>query len=176
MNAPSWKESLLLQTPARFVLGGVMLLASYMKLFDRVWAGNDPTLSFAEAIKGYHLLDIERHHHIIELAAYAIPWTELLVGFMLVLGFWTRPAAFVSLVMLAGFTVANTFVVLEGTNTSCACFGSLEWPCGDSITWCQIVRNSLFMVMAGYLAWRGAGLLALEAPGSGTKSGPAASA
>ena len=148
MSTPTWKESLLLQAPARLILGGVMLLAAYMKLFDRVWAGNDPTLGFAESIKGYHLLDVERHHHVIELAAYAIPWTEVRVGVLLVAGFWTRPAAFVSLVMLAGFTLANTLVVIEGTNTSCACFGDLEWPCGDSITWCQIVRNAVFLTIA----------------------------
>ena len=49
MSAGRWVESVLVQTPARVVLGGAFLLAAYMKLFDRVWAGNDPTLTFAEA-------------------------------------------------------------------------------------------------------------------------------
>ncbi len=173
MTATGWKESLLVQALARLILGGALLIAAYMKLFDRVWAGNDPTLAFAEAIKGYHLLDADKHHHVIELAAYAIPWTELLVGLLLVVGFWTRPAAFVAFVMLVGFTVANAMVVISGENTSCACFGDLEWPCGDTISWCQIARNAVFLATAGYLAVRGAGRLALEVPGSGTKSGPA---
>lgn len=172
MSAARWAESILLQAPARLVLGGVFLLASYMKLFDRVWAGNDPTLTFAEAIKGYHILNVETHHHAIVTAAYVIPWVELIAGLLLIVGLWARPSALVLLLMLAGFSVANAMVVIEGTNTSCACFGDrLNWPCGDTITWCQVWRNVVLMVLAAYLAWRGAGLVALEAPQPARRAG-----
>lgn len=171
MSAARWGESILIQTPVRLVVGGLFCLAAYMKLFDRVWAGNDPTLTFAEAIKGYHILDPVMHHHAIVTAAYVLPWVELLAGLLLVIGIWARPAALVSLVLLAGFTAANASVVLRpDVSASCACFGSIEWPCGNSITWCQVGRNAVLMLMSAYILWRGAGLVALEAPGSGTRA------
>ncbi len=175
MSAPGWKESLLAQAPCRLIVGGAFTLAAYMKLFHRTWEeGRDPTFAFAEAIKAYDILDPVVHHHALVTAAYVVPWMELIVGVLLLVGFWTRPAALVSVVMLVGFTAINASVIYRGMDVTCSCFGDLEWPCTGGVGWCHVVRNAGLLVMAAYVLWRGAGLLALEAPGSGTKAGPVA--
>src|SRR5690606_29482028 len=86
-------ESILLQLPARLVLGAAFLLAAWMKLFHATWAGADPTFAFAESIKAYKILDPERHAHAIVTGAYVMPWAELLAGLLVLIGLWTRPAA-----------------------------------------------------------------------------------
>ncbi|HCT46673.1 MAG TPA: hypothetical protein DF699_15820, partial [Phycisphaerales bacterium] len=81
----SMTESILLQLPLRVALGGLFMYAAYNKI---------PAIqSFAEAIKGFGVLDSETHPELIIIAAFVIPWFELLAGLMLVLGLRARSAA-----------------------------------------------------------------------------------
>ena len=167
MRAPGWVESVLLLLPMRVVLGGAFLLAGWMKLFHGTWAGKDPTFAFAESIKAYKILDPTVHAHAIVTGAYVMPWAELIAGALVLLGVWTRSAGVVVAVLLGMFTAANLSVVLRpDVSASCACFGSIDWPCGSgAVGWCQVLRNAAMLVMALYLVVRGGGLAAFEREG-----------
>jgi len=165
-----WVESIVVLVPVRLVLGGAFVVAAWMKLFDRVWQVNpvtgfhrDPTFAFAESIAAYKILDPARHEHAIAMAAYMLPWGELVGGVLLVIGLWTRSAALLIGTLLVMFTAANLSVIFRpDVSASCACFGSLEWPCGGSVTWCQVVRNVVLLTMAGYVLWRGGGAVGFD--------------
>ena len=165
MNALRWTESLLLSLPLRLFLGGLFVFAAAMKLYVTTESVADPVWNFAESVRAYRLIPMPQGEPVIVVLAHVIPWSELLAGLMLLLGVWTRPAALLVLVQLAVFAGANAWVVLKGIPASCSCFGDLGWPCGSSVTWCQVLRNLVLMVPAAVLLWRGSGLAALVADG-----------
>lgn len=156
-----WGESALLLLP-RVALGGVMLLAGYMKLFHTTESIGDPVWNFADTIKAYDILPPGGNADaLIVFAAYALPWSELLLGLGLVLGFWSRAAGWLSALMLAAFTVINISVIARGMDLACSCFGELEWPCSGGIGWCHVGRNAVLLLVAGLIAWRGDGRVAV---------------
>lgn len=135
----------------RVALGGLFILAGVLKLQN--------PLHFKQAIAAFKVPTPE---HLTLLATYSIPWTELVAGTLLVLGWWARPAAGLIGVMLLGFIGAMASVLWRGIDTHCSCFGKLEFPCGSSVGWCQIVRNSVLLLLAAVVVVRGAGSLALQ--------------
>ncbi len=147
-------ESVLLQLPLRVGLGGLFCLAAFKKL-------QDPQ-SFAEAIKGFKVLDANEFGHLIITGAFTIPWIELVAGVLLVLGFWTRASALTLGLALVGFIAALISVITRGLNASCSCFGDLNLVCGHEIGWCQVIRNLVLLVPAWYLVWRQGGLLSID--------------
>lgn len=151
-----WAESLLLQAPVRLGLGGLMGYAAYNKL--------GAVQSFAEAIKGFRIIDADTHGALIVVAAFTIPWVEMLAGALLVLGLWTRAAAWTIALLLLGFIAALVRVILDpGVDADCSCFGDLTVLCDPGVGWCQVVRNLVLLIPAAYLIWRRAGTLSLDA-------------
>lgn len=136
---------------SRVILGGLFILAGVLKLQN--------PLHFKQAILAFKITTPE---HLTTLATFALPWTELLAGVLLVIGWWARPAAGVLALMLAAFISAMASVMLRGIDTHCSCFGKLEFPCGSSVGWCQIIRNSALLLLAAVVLARGAGSLAIE--------------
>jgi uncharacterized membrane protein YphA (DoxX/SURF4 family) len=147
-------ESVLLQLPLRVVVGGLFCLAAFKKL-------QDPQ-SFAEAIKGFKVLDHAEHAHLIVSAAFTIPWVEMLAGVFLILGLWTRASAAAVGLALLMFIAGLLSVLIRGLETSCSCFGDLSLVCPPEVGWCQVIRNLVLLLPAGYLLWRGGGLFALD--------------
>ncbi|GJQ28494.1 MAG: hypothetical protein HBSAPP03_03780 [Phycisphaerae bacterium] len=136
---------------ARVVLGGLFIFAGVLKLMN--------PLHFKQAIMAFKM---GMPDHLTVLATFTFPWTEIIAGALLVLGWWARPAAGVIAAMLFAFITAMASVMLRGIDTHCSCFGKLEFPCGSSVGWCQIVRNSVLLVLVGIVLGRGAGSLALQ--------------
>lgn len=148
-------ESVALQLPLRLGLGGLFCLAAFKKL-------QDPQ-SFAEAIKGFRVVDHAELGHLIVSAAFVLPWVELVAGVLLILGLWTRAAALTVALALGAFIAGLLSVIVRGLDANCSCFGDLSLFCGSEVGWCQVVRNLVMLVPAGYLVWRGGGLAALDA-------------
>jgi len=154
MSAKRWIESVLLQFPLRVGLGGVFCLAAWTKMGD--------LQSFAEAIKGFKILDARTHEHLIITAAFTMPWVEMIAGAMLILGLWTRASATVIALMLIMFMGALLHVIFNDVPADCSCFGDLSLVCPATVGWCQVIRDVVLLVPAGYLMWRGGGNLALD--------------
>lgn len=147
-------ESIVLQLALRIALGGLFCFAAFMKL-------SDPQ-SFAEAIKGFKVLDVTQFEPFMVTGAFVIPWVEMIAGVMLILGFWTRAAAATLGLALLGFIGLLISVIVRDIDASCSCFGKLNFGCPDTVGRCQVLRNSVMLIPAAYLVWRQRGLLALD--------------
>ena len=80
------------------------------------------------------------------VAVVAVPWAELVIGALMIVGLWTPWPAIGAAVMLAAFSVLLIVHLRNGDRPPCACFG--EWsaaPIGRS----HLVRNAVFLLLAG---------------------------
>jgi len=96
---------------ARLVLGGVLFAAGGLKVFK-------PTES-ANAVAAYKLMPTELAH----LIGYALPWLEVAIGLLLILGIMVRPAAILSGLIMVVFIGAIASVWARGMLIDCGCFG-----------------------------------------------------
>ncbi len=88
---------------ARLIVGGVLLVAGLAKI------RSGPT-RFLQAIVGYDLLP----RPLAALMASALPWLEVLVGGLLLLGWWTPLAALLGAGLLLVFAGAVAISLLRG--------------------------------------------------------------
>jgi uncharacterized membrane protein YphA (DoxX/SURF4 family) len=96
---------------ARLVLGGVLLAAGGLKVFK-------PTES-ANAVAAYKILPTNMAH----LAGYALPWLEVAIALLLIIGIMVRPAAIISGLIMVVFIGAIASVWARGMLIDCGCFG-----------------------------------------------------
>ena len=101
---------------ARLGIGGLLLAAGFLKIGDG-WA-------FAEAVANYRLLPAAGN----QLAAVTLPWCELAVGALLMLGLWERAAVLAAAALFGGFLLATGAALLRGLDGSCGCWGSVQVP------------------------------------------------
>lgn len=127
------------------------------------WKKINDVQSFAEAIKGFKVVNIETHEHLIVIGAYTMPWVEMIAGVLLILGLWTRAATATIGLMLVFFMAALIHVILDDSiSADCSCFGDMNLVCGSAVGWCQVIRDLVMLVPVGYLLWRGGGIVALD--------------
>jgi len=96
---------------ARLVLGGVLLVAGGLKALK-------PSES-ASAVAAYKILPTQIAH----LAGYALPWLEIAVGILLIIGLSARFAAVVGALVMVLFVIAIISVWARGLLINCGCFG-----------------------------------------------------
>ena len=139
--------------PLRLALGGLFVFAGVNKLMD--------PRGFAWSVNAFQLLP-EHADHMVKLIAFAVPWTEVIAGAFLILGLWARSAALVIGLMLAAFIVGISSVLMRGLNVECGCFGKFEFPCVGPVGACHLVRNSVMILAALMILWKGPGALAID--------------
>ena len=74
-----------------------------------------------------------------------VPWTEVVVGALLVAQFARRPAAVVAGALLIAFTVLIVLRLSQGRHPPCACFGA--WS-STPIGWGHVARNGVLLALA----------------------------
>lgn len=135
----------------RLVTGGVFIFAAAMKLQDpQGVAGNITAFKF----------DIP--DHLVILGSYALPWTELIIGIALVLGFWTRAAALVYALVMAIFIVGIISVIQRGLNVDCQCLGRFKLYCDGPLGTCKVVENSILLAGSLIVLTAGSGMFSLD--------------
>ena len=97
---------------ARLLIGCVFLYASIHKIIEPA--------QFAQDIRNYQIL----WPALSNIAALTLPWIEFVAGSFLILGIFTRPAAFIATGLLVVFLAALTYVYLIGLDIECGCFKS----------------------------------------------------
>jgi len=144
----------------RIVLGAVFIFAAYTKLFQFVDGRLHllPWQLFAMAIDSYQLLPAWA----VELLAKTLPWFELLIGVLLLVGRWQRFATTVTSMLLVVFLTLIVRAYLKGQEISCGCFGNNE-----AISWKTLLRDG--SMLAGSLfvtamAWRAKRVKKVEEP------------
>lgn len=131
----------------RIVLGGIFVAAGALKIGH--------TEVFASEIAGFQLL----WHPLIAPLALLLPFLEVMVGAYLVLGLFTRFAAWLAALEMAVFSGAIASAVVRGISTSCGCFGPND---KTTTSWPEAGRDLGFALMGVIIALLAPGALALD--------------
>ncbi|HSP37876.1 MAG TPA: MauE/DoxX family redox-associated membrane protein [Frankiaceae bacterium] len=132
----SWRPWV--STVARVALAAVFGVASLAKI------GN--TEAMVRAVRAYQILP----ESAVRPVAYALPYLELAVAVLLLIGVGTRLVAAVAAVMLVLFIAAVSSAGLRGLRIDCGCFGS-----GGVVVHThylqEIARDLGFLLLAAWL-------------------------
>ncbi len=118
----------------RLVLAGIFIYSGYIKLRS--------PLQFASAIAGYKLVP---DTVIFPLATY-LPWAEIALGALLLIGWKIRYISMGAAALLLTFTAILTLTYMRGIDADCGCFGF-----GDRISPRTITRDGLMLLPAVFL-------------------------
>jgi uncharacterized membrane protein YphA (DoxX/SURF4 family) len=126
---------------ARLVLAGVFLVAGGMKVSDLAASGR--------AVNAYQILPYDAA----TVVGAALPFIELALGVLLLLGIATRVAAAAASVLLVVFIAGIASVWARGLSIDCGCFGKGgELAEGVSPHYGgEIVRDVAFLALAVFL-------------------------
>lgn len=135
---------------ARLILGGVFLYAGGTKAFDPG--------GLAASIRSYQLALPEAF---VTLAAYSLPWIEILIGFYLLIGLFTRISAWMASGLLVVFMFAILQGALRGLEIDCGCFGTTTG--GAANLWVDVARDLGLLALGLYLAYGRPGRFSVDA-------------
>lgn len=96
---------------ARLTLGGVLLLAGYLKL--------DELDKSQMAVRAYEMLPVS----LANLIGIVLPFAEIFMGILLILGAATRVIGFMSALLMLVFVVGISQAWARGLSIDCGCFG-----------------------------------------------------
>ena len=148
---------------SRLVLGGVFLVAGVTKALNPG--------ELAASIRTYELGLPE---WFVTLSAYALPYLEVLIGFYLLIGLFTRFSAWTTNVMMAVFLVALVQGALRGLQIDCGCFGTAAGSGEPASLWLDVARDVGLLALGLHIALSPLGRFSVDAllrrarPNSGT--------
>jgi uncharacterized membrane protein YphA (DoxX/SURF4 family) len=138
-------------TVARLGLAAVWLVSGSIK-------ASDLNQTYV-AVQAYDLLPAGA----VSTVAGAVPFLELALGVLLLVGLGTRLTAVVSAVVLLAFIGAVAQAWARGLSIDCGCFGGGgQVASGDTRYPQEIARDIGFLVLAGWLIVRPRTLLAMD--------------
>lgn len=135
---------------SRLVLGGVFLYAGASKVLDPG--------GLAASIRSYELSLPE---WFVTLSAHSLPLLEILLGAYLVVGLFTRPAAWAANLLTILFTLALLQGALRGLEIDCGCFGSSAGE--TSNLWLAAARDLGLLALGLHLALAPRGRFSVDA-------------
>lgn len=103
------------------------------------------------AVRAYQLLSPA----VADVVAAILPWLEIGVGVLLLFGLATRLAGVLSALLLVAFLIGVISAAARGLSIDCGCFGGGgQVAAGQTAYTWEIVRDSVFLLAAGYLIVR----------------------
>jgi uncharacterized membrane protein YphA (DoxX/SURF4 family) len=140
-------------TVARLVLGGVWLAAAALKIGDLNASGR--------AVVAYRVFPSPVASGI----GTVLPFVEIALGALLVLGLATRLSAVVSAVLLVAYIVGIASVWARGLRIDCGCFGSGGDLAANAqpTYFSETIRDIALLAVAGFLAVRPRTRVSLDA-------------
>ncbi len=128
---------------ARVGLASVWLTSGLLKAAD-------PRQTLV-AVRGYRILS----ESLVSVVAAALPYLEIGLGFLLLIGLATRLAAVLSAVVLVAFIAGVIAAAARGLSIDCGCFGGGgDVGAGQTAYTAEILRDAGFLLFAGYLIAR----------------------
>jgi uncharacterized membrane protein YphA (DoxX/SURF4 family) len=138
----------LLYLGLRGLLAAVFLWSGVAKALDRQGT--------VLAVDAYELLP----DRAVEVVAAVLPWVEIGIGVLLLVGLAIRPAAVGAGALLVAFLGAMAQAKARGLRIDCGCFGG-GGP-GEGVRWTDLGRDALLLGAAVLLAVRPRGPLRLD--------------
>jgi putative oxidoreductase len=137
---------------ARILLGLIFVYAAYAKLhFNGAWHLRDYYFFFAMGIDSYKMLPLA----VVEWMAKILPWAELALGAMLVIGAGVRWAGLVVSALLVVFMIALAHAALGGLEINCGCFGNNSVkPSTELARDVGLLAVALAVTVGGFLSHR----------------------
>ena len=124
-------------------LGALFIYAGFTKLYPR-----EHQFLFELAVSAYQILPVWG----VIVVARTLPWLEVALGVLLLVGWRLRYTSTLGALLLSGFMAAMAITYARGIEADCGCFGL-----GERISPETMARDSLLLVMAIFLAgyaWR----------------------
>jgi len=121
----------------RLILGVVFGYAAYTKL-------SQPWALFAISVDAYHILP----EWAVTVVARGLPWLELALAVLIVLGPWRRTTSVAASTLLLVFFGMMVRAYLRGEQIDCGCFGP-----GEAISPLTLVRDGALLAVSGFLTW-----------------------
>ena len=141
----------------RLALAVVFLIAGGSKI-PHPWV-------FVHTVEGYKMLP----DALARPFGLALPWIEVLIGFYLLVGLFTRIVAAVSAAVLVLFLVALSVQIVRGNTTNCGCVVGIDNPVitwfigGNNIGPFDLVRDVVLLLMSLVVAALPAPAFAVDA-------------
>ncbi len=141
----------LVGTLARLGLAAIFLVSGGLKALD-------PDQTYV-AVRAYDVLPTAG----VEVVATVLPWAEIAVGLLLLLGVGTRVVAALSVLLLLGFIAGVTQAWARGLSIDCGCFGGggAVAP-GETAYLEELLRDTGFIALAVWLIVRPRTLFTLD--------------
>ena len=134
-----WRGHAWLGLLARLYVGVVFLMACYHKILQ-------PGV-FAVDVATYQFLPLST----LNLFALTVPWIELAVGALLVLGLRVQASALIVSGLMVSFMVALAWALHLDLDMSCGCFASQAAAEEDAISWHTLIRDSVWLGLGLYI-------------------------
>lgn len=123
----------------RLGLGGLFIYAGLSK---GLYPFESPFL-FEVAVSSYQILPVQG----VIVVAHVLPWLEVALGLLLLVGWKLRYFATFAALLLLAFIAAMTITYARGIEADCGCFGL-----GEPISPFTLARDAVVLVMAVFLA------------------------
>ncbi len=130
----------------RICLGFVFIFAAVGKI-------NNPDVFYKE-ISNYRIFP----DFISQIIAIVLPWIEVFIGLLLVLGLRVKTTSFISTILIFFFTIMVASAWIRGLNINCGCFsGHIEY-----VGLKKILENVLLILFGIFLFYFPNSFLSLE--------------
>ena len=138
-------------TVARLLLGGTLVVAGALKAVDVPGA--------VASVRAYDLLP----GGLATALGYSLPFLEIAVGVLLLVGLFTRAAAAVGALLMVMFVVGIASAWARGLNIDCGCFGTGGTVAAGQTRYLQDILRDGGLFLAGLLLlWRPRTRLSLD--------------
>ncbi|MFN8534566.1 MAG: MauE/DoxX family redox-associated membrane protein [Dehalococcoidia bacterium] len=158
--APRANWALWLLIACRLIVGALFVLAGITKI---VAPG-----SFSAALVAYGILPIS----LVYWVSLLFPWVEVTIGSLLIIGLFTRFAAWTAIGLLLMFCVLIAQALLRGLSLEdCGCFGGITQAVpaltiflgSATLGWHDVVRDLIYVAIALPVALAGVTPLSIDA-------------
>jgi uncharacterized membrane protein YphA (DoxX/SURF4 family) len=147
-----------MQVPRAFAFGARLLVRLVPgALF--LWAGLEKAFDRQESILAVNAYDV-LPEGLVRAVAAILPWFEIGLGLLLILGLFVRFAGIATAVLTAVFIAGLAQAKARGLAIDCGCFGG--GGAGDGVSWWDIIRDVPILLCGVYLAVRPRGPLQLD--------------
>jgi len=124
-----------------------------------LWAGGSKALDRQESILAVDAYDV-LPDQAVEVVAAVLPWLEIAVAGLLILGLFVRFAGVATALLGAVFLAALAQAKARGLQIDCGCFGG-GGP-GEGVSWWDMARDVPVVLAGAYLAARPRGPFQLD--------------
>jgi uncharacterized membrane protein YphA (DoxX/SURF4 family) len=136
------------QICCRLILGGLLIFAGILKMMDNT--------ALFETVAYLTWIPIVLKSLLVDL----LPYIEIVTGALLISTYFDKLTIPLTAFIYLGFFIFAIYGLSTGVEGDCGCFGDLDESSfigailGSTFGWSMVIRNGVFVTMAGFLYWK----------------------